>query len=165
MKEPNKYRFPPDETPNDAPSSHRLGLWAKCGVTVLGLLPSVLLLLIYAAVSFQKMWILSFGKMWPYLSLLPDVEFDSTKYKFPVFFLSTVCFPVATPLLLLPWSYFLLKVTEGTLSAMPLGRRTRRVIGPIIKMSLLNYLIGAIALLVTIAFYVWRNGVPLPIVR
>ena len=134
-------------------------------VRLLGLGPSVVLLLIYGAVSFEAMWSLSFEQIWPYLSLSPHIGFDSTKYKFTVFLLCTVGFPVVTPLYLLPWSHFLPKVTGASESAMPWRRRILRTLAATMKMSLANYVIGGIGLFASIALYIWQHGVPIPIVR
>lgn len=160
----DNHGFPSNETPSAAPSSHRLGFRAMPGFVASGLLPSVVLLLIYSAVSFPELWTLSFGKIWPYVSLVLNVEFDSTKYKFPVFVLSTVCFPVLTPLLLLPWSYFFLSLTGGAASTTPVPRRFGRAMGAILLLSFANFIVGGIALFATIAFYVWNGGALLPVV-
>jgi len=165
MNEHDKPRRSLSEPPTEAPPRHGAGPWLTCAIIVSGLAPSVVLLLIYGAVSFEGIWNQTFKQIWPYFSLLPNVGFDSTKYKFPMFLLFTICFPVATPLYLILWSYFLNKVSMGPRSATPLKHRLLQGTAAMATMILANFAIGGIALIATIALYIWRSGIPIPIVR
>jgi len=106
-------------------------------------MPSLLLLLMLLIECFGQEW----------------THGMSSNAKANIFFYGIYIFVPATPLLLIPWSHFVLRVIHGPIPAKRLASRVGLVVVVTVAMTIANYLVGIVGLLGAAVFFVFENGI------
>ncbi len=143
--ESNKTQQRPVDTPEK--SAKQPPIWVRIpGWIAVGCIPALLFLVL--------LLVESLGLDWP-----GDTD---DKLKVSVLVYGVAVFVLGTPIVLLPWSHYLLMTTHGPFPAdkLKLAWRIILIILVSLEMSVANYFVGIVGLFLAAVAYVIRNGLP-----